>query len=437
MLHKTLHRQLIKAFGSEERIPKDLDLLFQAISDTYLHADEDRDLIENSLEISSRELEQLNIQLRSENELIEKEVEKRTQELSAERNKMEVTISGITDAVIALDLAKNIIIFNRAAETLMGITKETVMGRPISSVFHLFEKDQEISDVLYAPVNNSDFEGVAFKKNALRLVAGPKESFVNLTTGQIREGVSVHIGCILILHNITEEKELEQMRLEFVSMAAHELRTPLTSIRGYLSVFMNESASQFTQEQKLFLTRIQSSSDQLMGLVENLLNISRIEKGTFTVTREQANWEEIIKSVVESFSEIAKEKNVTLGISALLTSIPNVLVDPLRIREVISNFISNAIKYSENGSVITVGIYMHDTDVITYVKDTGIGIPKEAMGKLFTKFYRVSDTFTQHADGTGLGLYIAKAIVEAHGGKVWVESEVGKGSVFSFSLPVS
>ena len=164
MLHKTLQRQLIKAFGSQQRIPKDLYSLFQTISDTYFHADEDRDLIERSLEISSRELENLNRKLQSEGELIEKEVEKRTQELSAERNKLSIILSGIVDAVIAVDLERKIILFNKAAENVTGYKVAQVIDKPIDDVIKLFDNATQISSETFCPMPQNNFEGIIYKK---------------------------------------------------------------------------------------------------------------------------------------------------------------------------------------------------------------------------------------------------------------------------------
>ena len=436
MLHKTLQRQLIKAFGSQQRIPKDLYSLFQTISDTYFHADEDRDLIERSLEISSRELENLNRKLQSEGELIEKEVEKRTQELSAERNKLSIILSGIVDAVIAVDLERKIILFNKAAENVTGYKVAQVIDKPIDDVIKLFDNATQISSETFCPMPQNNFEGIIYKKQGLKMLGlKQQQTYVDLLTGQIQEGHVFNLGCILTLHNISKEMQLEEMKLDFVSMAAHELRTPLTAINGYLSVFIEESRGTFTEDQKMFLDRITIATHQLVALVENLLNVSRIERGAFTVKLEKIDWLQYVKRVVEQFEERAKQKHLTLTLNTPSTLLPPVMADPLRISEVVSNLLSNAVTYTPGSGSVTVWFEKTANEVITHIQDTGEGIPPEALPHLFTKFFRVSGKLEQGSKGTGLGLYISKEIVTMHNGRIWAESTFKKGSTFSFALP--
>ena len=226
------------------------------------------------------------------------------------------------------------------------------------------------------------------------------------------------------------------MKLNSVSMAAHELRTPLTSIRGYLSVFQEEDIT-LNDEQKMFLKRISIASDQLVALVENLLNITRIEKGVMALNKNPLNLLETIKTIIESLHESASQRNISVKLFEPEENIPLVDADAFRISEVITNLLSNAIYYTDKGGNVDISFSHNDKEIITHIKDTGQGIPKEALPHLFTKFYRVSGKLEQGSKGTGLGLYIAKAIIDMHNGKIWVESEVGIGSTFSFSLPIA
>lgn len=436
MLHKTLYRQLIKIFGSEDKIPKDLIPLFQAISNTYLHADEDRDLIERSLEISSGELENLNIQLQSEGERIEKEVEKRTQELSVERNKLTVILSGIVDSVIAVDLQKKIILFNKAAENLTGYKAAQVIGKPIDEVIKLFDNVTQISSETFCPMPQNNFEGIIYNKLGLKILGlNQKQAYVDLLTGQIKEGPVSNLGCILTLHDVSKEMQLEEMKLDFVSMAAHELRTPLTAIKSYLYIFLRDYAKSMDAKQTSILSRINISTQRLVSLVENLLNVSRIEKGTLTLSLLPLDW---VKNIDEEIAEIidqANDKKITLEFIKPQQSSINVIADKFRINEVLSNLLENAVAYTSPEGKITVWLERKGNEVITHIQDTGKGIPKDALPNLFTKFFRVSGILEQGSKGTGLGLYIAKSVVQLHKGKIWVNSELGKGSTFSFSLP--
>lgn len=353
--------------------------------------------------------------------------------LSAERNKLEVALSSIADAIIGVDLNRKIIIFNKAAEKMTGYLYGEVNGKRIDEVLSFYNLEGQISSSVYCPIRTDDFEGVVYSSEKITLKA-KTESNIDLTVGKIKEGKHVNLGCILAIQDKTREKELEEMKLDFVSMAAHELRTPLTSIRGYLSVFQEENIT-LNDEQKMFLSRISIASNQLVALVENLLNITKIEKGAMSLNKKPLNILEIIVSVVDSLNEPANQKQIIVNIEKPSSSLNMVYADAFRVSEVITNLVSNAINYTERGGTVRISFEQNDSGVITHIKDTGQGIPREALPHLFTKFYRVSGKLEQGSKGTGLGLYISKAIIDMHYGKIWVESELGKGSTFSFLLP--
>lgn len=231
---------------------------------------------------------------------------------------------------------------------------------------------------------------------------------------------------------------LDEMKQNFVSIAAHELRTPLTAIKGYLSVFMKDYESSLNKDQKELLGHIESSTNQLLNLVENLLNVSRVERGALSLHTESLDWPTLVKEGVEDFRENAVEKNIHLELAPASNEIPKVLADKVRIKEVLANLIANALNYTPTGGIVKVSIENGSGEVITHVADNGSGIPEGALPNLFNKFFRVTHGLTQNtnAQGTGLGLYISKAIIDMHKGKIWVRSLEGKGSIFSFSLPV-
>jgi PAS domain S-box-containing protein len=353
-----------------------------------------------------------------------------------ERNKLSVVLSGIEDGVIAVDLDRKILTFNAAAERLTMLSAKDVIGKPIQEVIKVYEKNEELDVADYCPIRVDGFEGVVAKKDEVRIVgAKEKQSYVKLIAGTITEGSIVGLGCILTLHDISREKELEEMKLDFVSMAAHELRTPLTSVLGYLSVFIHESSKRLTDEENMFLNRIKIAAQQLSALVENLLSVSRIERNSFTINKVPTDWLPLVKQIVAEFQPRADEKKIQLTLVEPQGELPKAMTDPLRITEVLNNLIANAINYSQVGGSVSISMESKDNMIVTHVKDTGHGIPKEALPHLFTKFFRVSGKLEQGSKGTGLGLYISKAIVEMHNGKIGVESEVGKGTTFSFSLP--
>jgi two-component system, NtrC family, sensor histidine kinase KinB len=358
-------------------------------------------------------------------------------QISAERNKVEVIISGITDVVIAVDLERNIATFNKAAENLTGYTLEQVIGKPIQSVISLMEKDGEISPEVYCPIKNDDFEGIIYSKKDLKLKGNDKTASVNIITGKIKEGPKVNLGAIITLHDLSSEKQFEEMKLDFVSMAAHELRTPLTSLKGYLYILVRDYKDTFDEKESTILMRVNIATQRLVGLVENLLNVTRIERGALTVHLEPSDWITNVKQVISDLTDQAKDKKLELVFEEPQDMVPSVFVDKFRINEVLTNLLSNAINYTQPGGHIRIWIEQTETEIVTHVRDTGEGIPAEALPHLFTKFFRVSGKLEQGSKGTGLGLYIAKSIITMHNGRIWAESEgLGKGSTFSFTLPL-
>jgi len=355
---------------------------------------------------------------------------------SADKDKFEVVLSGISDAIIAVDPDQKVLIFNSAAQNLTGYMVTEVLGQHIGKVIRVFDRNEELLPFDYCPINSNDSEeGAVFTKRNLKIVAKNKEFFANLVAGKIKEGTGINLGCILALHDNTEERRLEEMKLDFVSMAAHELRTPLTSLRGYLSILIKENKDTLKPDEFTFLTRADISAQQLGALVDNLLNVSRIENHRLTISIEPVDMIQLIQQTIEQFMERAKEKNIALGFKKDDSPLPKVLIDKLRMGEVLNNLLSNAIAYTKDGGKITVWTERKDDLVVTHVQDTGEGIPKESLPHLFTKFFRISGRLEQTTKGTGLGLYISKEIIQMHHGEIWAESEAGVGSTFSFSLP--
>lgn len=371
--------------------------------------------------------------------------------LSGENRKFNMILSNFLDPVIFLDLECKVLIFNQAAEKLTGIDNQSAIGKPLDSLIKLFEMNKEINCKEYCSAISDSKENLFFGRKNLKLIgvvvktddvfdpsAQSLDTFVNLYSVLIKDEQNNPKGYLIVLHDVSEDRQLDVMKVDFVSMAAHELRTPLTSIKGYLSVFLQEYEKTFNADQKMLLDRIQISTQQLSALTENLLTVSRIERGAVVMATKKMDWLEFVKQVITVFLVRAKDKRIDLQFIEPQNPIPNVMADQIRLTEVINNLIANAINYTQPGGSVKVWMEQKGEEIVTHVTDTGQGISKEALPHLFTKFYRASGKFEIGATkGSGLGLYISKAIVELHHGKIWVESEVGKGSTFSFSLPVA
>jgi two-component system, OmpR family, phosphate regulon sensor histidine kinase PhoR len=239
-------------------------------------------------------------------------------------------------------------------------------------------------------------------------------------------------GVLLVFHEITELKKLEQVRKDFVANVSHELKTPITSIKGFSETLL-DGAMDDKQALEAFLTIILKESDRLQSLVEDLLELSRIEQHGFKLVVENLDLNKQLSEAVTMVEASASEKNITLDLKAdnANTIIPG---DIYRLKQVFINLLSNAIAYTPNGGAVSVEINNQTEDAIVLVKDTGIGIDKSEISRIFERFYRVDKARSRNSGGTGLGLAIVKHIMEAHKGTIEVQSEVGKGTVFTLKF---
>lgn len=355
-------------------------------------------------------------------------IEKSQMVISAEKNRLDSILSSIVDGIIAVDLSRNIILVNKAGEYLTGYLENEMKGRPVDQFLKLYNGGEEIFAKNACQPN--------FNQPATLVGKGNKQTKVNITSASITEGVQTNLGCILIFHDLSKEEELEQMKLDFVSMASHELKTPLTSITGYLSVFISENVGKIAKEEMELLEKSLVSAKQLYSMVTNLLSVNKIERDQLSVAPQSIEYTPILQKSIEDLQNQAKLKNITLTLNLPSGQLPKIMADQIRITEVLNNLVANAINYTNSGGQVAVDVTATPTEIKTVVSDNGIGIPKEALSHLFTKFFRVSNSTQQASKGTGLGLYISKSIIEKLNGKIWVESEAGKGSKFIFTLPV-
>lgn len=360
--------------------------------------------------------------------------------ISAERNKLAVVLSGISDAVIAIGLNRQILLFNTVAQELTGYKEIDVLGKPLDQLIKLYFKENIIQATTYSPIRLDNYEGILWSQKNLKLVTPTQhELFVNVVASQIKEGEKVGVGCILTMHDISKEHQLEEMKLDFVSMAAHELRTPITSIQGYAGL-LKQAATKLSPDDNDSLQKLLLSSEILANLVDNLLNVSRIEQGRLILKITHITMGKLVKEVVDTIMPTAIEKKQKITILGNHEVLPQVLGDPARIKQVVTNLLSNAIKYTpELGSIIISISEQQDANkriLVVAVSDNGQGIAKEAMPHLFTKFFRAANPLVMEAKGTGLGLYISKSIIDMHMGKIWATSEKERGSTFAFALPI-
>ncbi len=264
----------------------------------------------------------------------------------------------------------------------------------------------------------------------------PEHRILAVRTNAVTDRCGRYLGCVSTLHDVTAEREIAVMKNEFVSMVSHELRTPLTSIKGYVDLVVDGEAGEINEIQREFLQIVQENSDRLVSLVNDLLDISRMESGRVHLRIEPLEMDEIVQGVMETFRTMADSSDVELSWD-VQEDLPRAAGDRDRVGQVLMNFVSNAIKYSPGGGKAHVAVTHDDGRVLVEVSDTGIGISEEDQEKLFSKFYRVDSTLTREIGGTGLGLSICKSVVELLGGEVGARSVEGEGSTFWFTLPVA
>jgi len=230
-------------------------------------------------------------------------------------------------------------------------------------------------------------------------------------------------------------KKLDETKDEFVSMASHQLRTPLTSIKGYLSMVLEGDAGKITTDQRMLLEQAFTSSERMVALIGDFLNVSRLQNGKFLIDRTEIDLASIVTEEVDLIREVAKAREI--GVAYHVPShFPRLFLDEDKMRQVVMNFLDNAVYYSPEHTTIAVRLYTSDGFVICEIVDHGIGVPLDAQAKLFSKFFRAENARRQRPDGTGIGLYLAKKIIDGHGGKVLFSTVEGEGSTFGFRLPI-
>jgi signal transduction histidine kinase len=233
-----------------------------------------------------------------------------------------------------------------------------------------------------------------------------------------------------------ELKKLDDAKSEFIAIASHQLRSPLTAVKGYVSMILEKSYGEVPGEMSQPLKNVYASNERLINLVNDILNISKIEAGKMEMELENTSLEELILDIMNELKVKADVRKLYLKYEKPKTSIPDVMVDKIKMRQVIMNLIDNSIKYTEKGGT-TIKLQIVDSRLQIIISDTGMGIDKEYIGQLFESFSRANVGARTHPEGTGLGLYIARRFVEMHKGRVWAESEgKGKGSKFFIEIPV-
>ncbi|HSW96886.1 MAG TPA: ATP-binding protein [Candidatus Saccharimonadales bacterium] len=347
----------------------------------------------------------------------------------------EAIIGSVGEGLIGLDQSGSIILINPVAEQILEIAAADVVGKPIFDSYHLYdESDAEIIKEK-RPVSITLQTGEKISQAYTYIRKDQTKIIISITATPVKQN-DVITGVIEVLRDITHEKEVDRMKTEFISLASHQLRTPLSAIKWFSEMLLGGDAGPLTPEQTDFTKNISESTERMVQLVNSLLNISRIESGRIVVDPHPTDLKELVQGVVTDLKAKITERKQNLVIS-VHGDLPQINLDPRLIRQVYMNLLTNAIKYTPKEGDITVFISKKDDEVISQITDNGYGIPSAQQGRIFQKFFRAQNVAKIETDGTGLGLYLIKAIIESSHGKIWFKSEEGKGTTFWFSLPLS
>ena len=371
-------------------------------------------------------------------QVILRNAEKLQEELRGERDMAKAIVASMGEGLLVLDTDYKIKLINPEAEKLLETSVKEAVGQKWAEFGKAYIGNTPI------PFNKRSAV-ISLKKGSIKITGITDDHYYVTRSGKKFPVVAITapltdnkqvIGIVKVFRDASKEKDIDRMKTEFISLASHQLRTPLSAIKWFTELLGDPKSGPMTAEQKEFTKNISASTERMIDLVNSLLNISRIESGRIMVEPRPTELLKLVKEVVTQLKKKIETKKIKLIVSAH-EQLPTINIDPKLISHVYMNLIDNAIKYSPEGGEITVFISKKNQEIISQISDNGFGIPKNEQSKVFQKFFRASNAVKHVTDGTGLGLYLVKALVESSGGKIWCKSEENKGTTFWFSLPVA
>lgn len=344
------------------------------------------------------------------------------QAITAEKKQLEYTLQSMTAGLLVLTRNQRISLLNAASAAIININPVTSIGK----LFYEVIENIELRDFLAKSLEEAGETALEFSV---------EDRFFQAETAKVRDDKQNVMGLLCVLNDVTELRNVERLKSDFVSTVSHELRTPLTAIKGFIRTLLDDPTGEFyDQEIRMeFYGIIDTECDRLVRLISDLLNVSRLERGLAL----HLNYASVdIAALVEKC--ISFQRSYTTKHKLVIDipdSLPQIPADQDKLDQIITNLISNAIKYSPNGGTITTSVIDEGDKLRFAISDEGLGIPTDHMDKLFQRFHRVHSGDSQRVSGTGIGLFLVKNLVQAHKGAIWVESEMGHGSTFYFTLP--
>jgi PAS domain S-box-containing protein len=353
--------------------------------------------------------------------------------VTREKDKLDIILRRIGDGVIVIDQEKKIILANEAATDILGSAK--ILNLKFSDALKFVdEKGDKLPDFVDECIRSGEVKRIINK--AILVISDEKKIPVDLTVSSLKADVKA-VGCAVVFRDATKEREIDRAKSEFVSLASHQLRSPLAAINWYSEMLLDKKAA-LNKDQMEYVEEISSSSKRMNELVKSLLNVSRLELGTFVVDPKNVDLKETAESVLKELTPKIAEKEMKIE-----EDIDNIKMnaDAQLIRIIIQNLLTNSLKYSPKQSEVKVSVKKKgeagNSKIVLTVQDHGYGIPKKQQDQIFTKMFRADNVKLKEIEGNGLGLYIIKSIVDNSGGKIWFDSEEGKGTTFTIEYPVS
>jgi len=342
-----------------------------------------------------------------------------------EKNKTRAIILNFTDGILVFNEKNRLALINPSAERLLNIKAKNIMNGSISELNN-FSGLEPLTKAL-----GTKFEEIFRKEISIK-----NDLILELSTVPVMVNKDKRLGTLVILHDVSRDKIIERMKSEFVSLAAHQLRTPLSAIKWTMKMLMEGDLGPISKEQREFIEKTYHSNERMIGLINDLLDLTRIEEGRYLYKPALSNFELMVEYVVNSYKEEAAKKKIKLEFKKTEGKLPSVRLDAEKIKLAIQNLIDNAVKYTPSGGLVTISLNYDKDKVELSVQDNGVGIPEDQQKRVFSKFFRGANVMRLDTEGSGLGLFITKNIIEAHGGKIWFESAKDRGSTFHFTLPV-
>jgi|GEM_PF-2902935 two-component system sensor histidine kinase VicK len=368
-------------------------------------------------------------------------LEKQTKDLEAESARLQAVISSMGEGLFVVDKAGQVILVNNAATRMVEAKSKEIIDKHFQQVFQFVRKDgtalrDEEQMIMCALTEKKVCEINTEDDIYMKTTQGKLFPVFEVSTPLLND-VGEIIGAVVIFDDISERKKLDDSRISFISIASHQLRTPLTSMRWFAEMLIAGDAGVINDAQRKFVERIYQGTDRMIGLVNLLLQIARVEAGRVKIEPTPINFNNLIRGLTVAMRVLLDGKSQKVEIMSDPDPFPAILMDQEVVWQVFQNLISNANRYSPEKSTITISMVKKGPLAEFSVKDSGIGIPKDVQGRIFNKFFRAENALKLIPEGSGLGLSLVKSLVEEWGGNIWFESDEGKGATFFFTVPLT